>query len=663
MGLLDSGIKTFQPFFVEHEPPPVLTQGDQIALPVVLRNYLDKSQTLRVEMKAEDWFKLLSPSVRETSVAAGESERVPFRFQVTGAIGDVKQRVTAANRETGDAVEKPLRLHPDGEPRTATSSRLFANQGDLDLEIPNDAMPGSVQAELKIYPNLMAHVLEGSRSLLERPYGCGEQTVSSTYPNVMLLRLYTQAGKAHDEVYRTALHFALLGYERLLSYQHEDGGVSVWKQDQPDLALTAYALHFLVEAREFIEVDPAAMEAEAQWLARQQAANGAWKEHGEESTGLTAYIALALAKSRQAKTAQNLVTPAQLAVTENALNHALDYLRSHWSTSNDPYAIAQVALAAFESGDHALGAQANERLRTMVHREGGSAYWALESNTLFYGWGTPGKVETTALAVQALSADTRADDKTDRNLVEQGLVFLIENKDGYGAWYSGQTTINVLDAFLRLATAPSSHSEPQIAEVVVNGQRASSVKLPGPYEVVAPLRVDLGKFVRSGINHITISRSGESQTASAQAVARYYVPWMHSPKTALDTGDSRALDLRVNYDHRQVHPAQEIHCKVHAERIGFRGYGMLLAEIGLPPGAVVDRDSMEQAMSGWNISQYEIRPDRLVVYLWAKPGGTDFEFTFRPRFEMNALTGPSTVYDYYNPEAQAVVPPTRIVVQ
>jgi hypothetical protein len=50
---------------------------------------------------------------------------------------------------------------------------------------------------------------------------------------------------------------------------------------------------------------------------------------------------------------------------------------------------------------------------------------------------------------------------------------------------------------------------------------------------------------------------------------------------------------------------------VDAERIGFRGYGMLLAEIGLPPGAAVDRSSLERAMkaSGGDINQYDVLPD------------------------------------------------------
>src|SRR6185436_11158082 len=94
------------------------------------------------------------------------------------------------------------------------------------------------------------------------------------------------------------------------------------------------------------------------------------------------------------------------------------------------------------------------------------------------------------------------------------------------------------------------------------------------------------------------------------------------------------------------------------------GYGMLLAEIGLPPGAEVDRASLEAAMKGsdWSFSQYDILPDRVVVYLWPRAGGIDFDFKFRPRFALTAKAAPATVYDYYNPDARVVVAPATFVV-
>lgn len=88
----------------------------------------------------------------------------------------------------------------------------------------------------------------------------------------------------------------------------------------------------------------------------------------------------------------------------------------------------------------------------------------------------------------------------------------------------------------------------------------------------------------------------------------------------------------------------------------YKGYGMMLAEIGLPPGAEVDRSSLE------SVDSYEVQPDRVVFYVWPSAGGAKFDFRFRLRYRCDALTGSSLLYDYYNAENRAVVAPTRFVV-
>ena len=45
--------------------------------------------------------------------------------------------------------------------------------------------------------------------------------------------------------------------------------------------------------------------------------------------------------------------------------------------------------------------------------------------------------------------------------------------------------------------------------------------------------------------------------------------------------------------------------------------------------------------------------------MWSKAGGTDFDFKFKPRYGIDAQTPASIVYDYYNPEAKAMVPPLK----
>jgi uncharacterized protein YfaS (alpha-2-macroglobulin family) len=102
---------------------------------------------------------------------------------------------------------------------------------------------------------------------------------------------------------------------------------------------------------------------------------------------------------------------------------------------------------------------------------------------------------------------------------------------------------------------------------------------------------------------------------------------------------------------------------IEAERIGFRGYGMMLAEMGLPPGTEVDRASLEQSEASLGVSGYEIQPDRVVFYLWPTAGGTSFGFDFRIRYRIEGMSAPSLLYDYYNPEVNATVAPVSFTVR
>ena len=92
---------------------------------------------------------------------------------------------------------------------------------------------------------------------------------------------------------------------------------------------------------------------------------------------------------------------------------------------------------------------------------------------------------------------------------------------------------------------------------------------------------------------------------------------------------------------------------------------MMLAEIGLPPGADVDRSSLESVLQDGSIGldHYEILPDRVVLYLWPKAGGSSFDFFLTARNAMVAKSGASVLFDYYNPEALSEIAPFQWIVK
>src|SRR5205823_8566322 len=112
---VEKDIKAIQPFFVEHDPPRILTECDQISLQLVVRNYLDQAQTVNLEIKPESWYALLVPTTRSVNVAAGDATRGTFDFRANAAVKDGKQRITANGADANDAIEKPVTVHPDGE--------------------------------------------------------------------------------------------------------------------------------------------------------------------------------------------------------------------------------------------------------------------------------------------------------------------------------------------------------------------------------------------------------------------------------------------------------------------------------------------------------------------------------------------------------------------
>ena len=653
IGSIETDIKAFQPFFVEHEPPRVLTQGDVISLPVVVRNYLEREQKVDLEIKPENWFALLGPARKQTSIPAGDAKRETFDFRATASVDNGKQRVTASGSEANDAIEKPVTVHPDGEELIATAGDILYTSATLDLNVSEAMIPDSKRAELKIYPNLMSHVIESLEAIMSRPYGCAEQSISATYPSLLLLRNYKQTGEDF-RLRARAERYLNDGYSRLLNYREAEGGFSYWGRGEPDVAVTAYALRYLIDASDVIQVDADVIDKARDWLLKRQRPDGSWNAHeywsGAElksrSALLTAYVTRVLAMNANRT---NNMAP--------ALNRAVDYLGLRAAEIDEPYILASYALTGLELKDTAAAKTAVEKLRLLAHNEGTATYWSLETNTPFYGWGLAGRVETTALVVQALS---RYGAEDDQKLINRGLAFLVRQKDRYGVWYSTQATINVLDAMMALlSTSKVAGDRESLAEILVSGRAVQTITIPPARELTSPITVDVSRFLSARKNRVEIRRQSGGPFASVQAVANYYVPWSNATER---NGDLR---LVAKFDKTESKTSDEITCHVEAERVGFRGYGMMLAEIGLPPGADVDRSSLKTAMtsSNWSMTQYDILPDRVVIYLWPRAGGVKFDFKFRPRFGLNAKSATSVIYDYYNPESRSVVQPVTFTVK
>src|SRR5438874_2111441 len=362
-------------------------------------------------------------------------------------------------------------------PRTYAPSCRFSSDPNRpkfspSVEIPEGALPGSVEAELVLYPNLVAHVSDAIEGIMERPYGCAEQTISSAYPSLLWLQLQKSRQLPVSSLDARARHYLNLAYAKLLRYREPSGGFSLWGKGQPELSVSAYALRFLTEASEFIEVDSDVVTAARRWLLQQTAPQGGWMEKDSngkylEGSGLylTAYVVEALARDLQRRKPDEKDIDAE----RQGVRNGIAYFSKHFRATSDPYDIALIALAKLAARD-----DASQEIRTLLsleRTEGETSYWDLHHNTIFYGWGYTGRIETTALVLDALAIarqQSPSSAELDRAL-SRGTLFLLKNKDQYGVWYSTQATVDVLQTLIRQleAGSPDASRAPQASQLPI----------------------------------------------------------------------------------------------------------------------------------------------------------------------------------------------------
>ncbi len=121
--------------------------------------------------------------------------------------------------------------------------------------------------------------------------------------------------------------------------------------------------------------------------------------------------------------------------------------------------------------------------------------------------------------------------------------------------------------------------------------------------------------------------------------------------------ETRDLAYSMKWERTEAGRGDLVKCEVSAARTSERGWGMLIAEVGLAPGMEVDRASLEAVLQSQSarVDSYEVRPDKVVFYLWPRGEVSRFEFFVRLPLAMKARSGFSRLYDYNNPEAVAEV--------
>ncbi len=472
-----------------------------------------------------------------------------------------------------------------------------------------------------------------------------------TYPNVLVLNYLQTTGQASPELQMTAEKYVGTGYQRLLTFEVDGGGFSLFGDAPAEVFLTAYGLMEFTDMAKVYPVDQAVIDRTAQWLLNQQQADGTWLDQGysehwqvNAKAPTTAYIAWSLIDAGYRNTPQ--VERAIATIREFGLQDA----------EREPYSLALVAnaLAAYDPDDSMTRAVVDQ-LYEMRVQDDETVYWKGNIGSFMGATGDSGSLETTALAAIALMKTN-----THPDAVTGALAYLVKGKDSWGTWSTTQATILSLKAML-LATQQAGKAEgPATVRVSLNKEQAQEIKIDQINADVVHLVTFNQGFSPSGSNKVQIEVEGGGNLMY-QVATSYYLPWDQVPPTP---EAEEAMSIDVAYDRTALAVNDTVTVKV-GVRLNQPGVvKMAIVDLGVPPGFTVLTEDLSRLVEQKTIARYELTGRQIIIYLedFSSEKPLRFSYRLRARFPMRAQTPPSRAYDYYNPGGETVRAPLEVTV-
>lgn len=629
-------IRVFQEFFVDFDTPWNLAVGDEAGIPVTVSNYLKQPQKVRLQVHQGDWFEVTDGRYTlEMDLDSEERKLVYIPIKVKKA-GMQKLRVDAAGQQMADAVEKDVRVYPAGLLR-----QEIAAIGLVEKEATNQVFfitPDIEEARnirVKLFPSSMAQVVEGLESMLRFPDGCFEQISSSLYPNILVLKYLKDNNLSNPEIERKAYEYIEKGFQKILTYEvgNRSGSFSLYGREPAELVLTAYGLMEFTDLSQVYPVDEDLLDRMRDYIFSQQRGDGSFDtddhHYGGPNTrdrlALNAYIGWALSEADP---------------SDRRLEKTVTYLKGKMNDTNDGYTLALIANILVNTKDKDAKVLL-ERLAGMIDADRDKAY-LLSSSTDYYGAsGRMQNLQATALLSIALSRGQIQQDVNTRLLNQ-----IIASRDAYGTFGSTQATILSLKALVA-ATEAATMKEGTITVQVNDNERKIEIGSDA-------LSFYLCDFAGAGKeNTVRISTDGRF---NYEIIKEYYVPF-----ELLEQEDDFEI-IRTMENRFRVNDEVWEEIRI-VNRQGSLVQNMMVL-LQIPQGFVVNDRPLEMMKLDGIISEYSIGYDQIEIYIrGVQPQEVKTLWLgYWAGYPVKVMTNGITVYDYYNPEAEAILPPTEIIV-
>ncbi|KAM4637023.1 alpha-2-macroglobulin-like [Discoglossus pictus] len=479
-----------------------------------------------------------------------------------------------------------------------------SNSEEISLKIPENILKDSERGHVTVLGDLMGTAMQNLGRLLAMPYGCGEQNMVLFAPNIFIMQYLEKTGQLNSEIQSKATKFLESGYQRQLTYKHDDGSYSAFGKRDPkgNTWLSAFTVKSFCKARPYIFIDETHLNDIFLWLKKNRHENGCFQSVGklfnnamkggvDDEVSLSAYVTIAMLETG-------------LYLEDPVVKDAVSCLRKAAPDVTSVYTEALLAYVFTLCGETDLREDMLSRLQKKAVRSDGQLHWERQSmasqSDLPYWYRAPSaEVELTAYVLLShLSGPTK-----DLGMSSEIVNWLSKQQNPYGGFSSTQDTVVALQALAKYAEATlSDKGEMSVTVKSKRGfleqfhvdtnnrlllQRATLPDIPGEYTVTA---------TGSGCVYV-------------QTVLRYNIPPPRSDETFV---------LRVEIDPKEcpVIPPKSFQIHISARYIASRvKTNMALIEVKMRSRFIPVKRSVRELEKAKLIQRSEIKSDMVTLYL------------------------------------------------
>ena len=472
--------KTNMPYMAKIQAPRTLTERDKVKISGLLINQTGAKQSVTSKLKLSKGVKLLkndkktkSKQLKNSKIKNDATNLVNWDVKVTGKTDSVSIKLISGNKKYNDASIRKYKIVKHGIPLTVSGNDIFKKEGtkEVDFEIGKGNID---KGKISFSSNIAGKMFESLGYLIGFPYGCVEQTMSRFLPTVYIYETVEKLNISNNsEKLEKMPEYIEAGLERLINFQHSDGGWGWWETDNTNPYMTAYVLYGLSK------LDDINWQYDKKIKTRGvKALENLLKTEKDADTYVYMVYSIYRCKQDVKKYLKKML------LKESKMNN---YTKSLWAImENDK------------------GSKYNaSRIIKSIKLHGSKKGRYIDGKQWHYNW-TDNKIESTAIYLKAL---LQIDPNSD--YIDDLVTYLVNSSDG-GYWHSTKETATVVYALSDYLLKEKLENKFYSCTVFVNNWKLGDFDLKGSDLEPKILEIN-NQYLKNGKNSIKITKKGKGK--------------------------------------------------------------------------------------------------------------------------------------------------------